>query len=495
MASLKKQVIYKNSKVSILFFALVIMVFSLFYTHNVKAYLNHCLNSSDLGIYAQGIFELNFKNLNPFVTVRGIAIFNDHFDPIIFLAKLFLTLTDHKIEMLILFELLICLLTILFFYYQSLQSCVHKDLSYKRKILYVVYLSCLILLSKPLWNAVLYPVHPTTWSFLITMMLGHYLVKESDSKIFILSILLMLCKEEFPFAILMLGFSSLLLKRTKIGIILCFCSCLFIVFNFFVRPSVMGPVYSHGEGLLQLLFGNPYNAIFEIIKGFNFSVIKTYLIMVLIFVIIFKNSRINKKDSSLLLMSVSFLLPLVLIRMLGKAYHFHYGVPLLGFIFGLLSAYPERLYALYSRRPIAILLIIFSLATILSSIKKITQLLFLNQSSKCTIYEGKKLLVKDLILKMNNKSKILATGGAVPRLIERGRQIFHYGGLAITQPTYDLLFFEKNQSGDIWPLKNQNVLQAISKCRPYAKKILIDNEEFYVAEGLFPAHCLFPLVI
>ncbi|MCK5379592.1 MAG: DUF2079 domain-containing protein, partial [Acidobacteria bacterium] len=44
----------------------------------------HGFHNFDLGIYAQALFRLSLDDLNPWLTLRDVRVFNDHFDPVLF---------------------------------------------------------------------------------------------------------------------------------------------------------------------------------------------------------------------------------------------------------------------------------------------------------------------------------------------------------------------------------------------------------------------------
>jgi len=51
---------------------------------NLLKFENLCLNGYDIGIYHQAIVEMKIPgNMNPFLSVRGIPAFNDHFNPVL----------------------------------------------------------------------------------------------------------------------------------------------------------------------------------------------------------------------------------------------------------------------------------------------------------------------------------------------------------------------------------------------------------------------------
>ena len=65
----------------------------------------NCQNVIDFGIYQQAIYDIWTKfELNPYISVRHIKIFNDHFDPIVYLAAVFVGIVGQNPVSVILFE-------------------------------------------------------------------------------------------------------------------------------------------------------------------------------------------------------------------------------------------------------------------------------------------------------------------------------------------------------------------------------------------------------
>ena len=56
---------------------------------NLQGLSYNCFNAVDFSIYLQTIYEITIGNFNPYITVRALRFFTDHFDPIIFLPALF----------------------------------------------------------------------------------------------------------------------------------------------------------------------------------------------------------------------------------------------------------------------------------------------------------------------------------------------------------------------------------------------------------------------
>jgi hypothetical protein len=311
----------------------------------------------------------------------------------------------------------------------------------------------------------------------------------------------MLHKEEFPFAVFALAFCFIFFINRKVGFYLLVSSVLFLLFNFFLRPLWLGDTYPHGQGLIGQLWSSPFSSLLSIWNGLNFSLLKSYGLSLIIFIFVhIKNSKLSHhipKESNfdllLFIQSISFLSPLLLIRMLAKAYDFHYGAPLVAFIFGILSAYPDRFLQFFQKKYILIFVLIISFLNISSSLKKVSSLLFSDRHPKCIISKEKNQITQLLISKIKNVSgHMIATGGIVPQLVFHTHHLSHYGGLSLPRKFYDFIILERHQSGDTWPMSAQDIELSIIRCRPYVHHLWFDDKYFFVAQGLFPHDCLFP---
>ena len=164
---------------------------------NLEALSYNCFNAVDFSIYLQTIYEITIGHFNPYITVRALRFFTDHFDPIIFLPALFLKIFGVKAITLMIFEWLTIVSAIVFSFFILLK---------KFPIWIATLLTSLIILNKLVLIALRFPVHPSTWTVLPVMMLGYFLIKNKFWGVFLISFLLITVKESYPFAMFALSF-------------------------------------------------------------------------------------------------------------------------------------------------------------------------------------------------------------------------------------------------------------------------------------------------
>ena len=134
------------------FWALPLVSGIIFYWGNIIGLKSWVINSFDFVIYFQGLAEIAFgESFNPYLTIRGVEILNDHFDPIIYIGALFLNIFGGTVEMATLFEIL----TWVIFLYQVL----YDAKSFPWLVVGVMFCGATL-------EAIDYPIHSTTWSMI-----------------------------------------------------------------------------------------------------------------------------------------------------------------------------------------------------------------------------------------------------------------------------------------------------------------------------------------
>ena len=107
----------KSRSTILVVFAVLLLVLL---ASNIVGIIFNCIHATDFSIYQQGIYQIA-KNLdlNPYVTNRGLHIFSDHFDPIIFLAAPWVKVFNYHPISLVLFEFGIFLLFLFLLFRES----------------------------------------------------------------------------------------------------------------------------------------------------------------------------------------------------------------------------------------------------------------------------------------------------------------------------------------------------------------------------------------
>jgi uncharacterized membrane protein len=163
---------------------------ALFITQAGATVLRYCAEHYDFGIYVQAIARFSWGDLNPWLSARGLRIFNDHFDPLLLAAVIpRLALPPHwagfASEQLFV-----------------LGSTLPIAWLWRKGGLggWDALLCCaLLLFSIGTLDAVLFPIHPTTWSLFPAALLGVAWARKSFPGVLVASALFFACKEEHVF--------------------------------------------------------------------------------------------------------------------------------------------------------------------------------------------------------------------------------------------------------------------------------------------------------
>ena len=212
---------------------------------NIKALTFNCYcGPIDFSIYQQAIYDISIlKSWNPFVSFINMNIFNDHFDPVIYLAAPFLNIFGRDFEQLLVFE---------WIFYGGLILSILWIFRREGRPLFSSwpYVTSLVL-SKLILEAFLSPIHPTTWSALPLFWLTYFVVHGHKKGIFAMVSLLLLFKESLAFALLPLGLFYTVKRDYKLGLgITVFC-LVFISFELTFREMFLGKTASHGGPILS----------------------------------------------------------------------------------------------------------------------------------------------------------------------------------------------------------------------------------------------------
>jgi hypothetical protein len=208
-----------------IYLSIALLAFIPLLSNIVKLAFN-CLHATDFSIYQEAIYRIaDFKSLNPYVYVRDLHIFSDHFDPVIFLTLPFVWLTNFSPYSLLVFEYLF-FIGLLFFVFKLNKE---KDPSV------LVFALILVIFNRPILEGIGYPIHPTTWTILPGFLLFYFYQKSNDLGLILTAFAFCFFKEIFPASILGLSIFLLLKKRFKISLFLLSFSIAITYFNFVIR--------------------------------------------------------------------------------------------------------------------------------------------------------------------------------------------------------------------------------------------------------------------
>ncbi len=438
---------------------------------NIKAISYNCYNAVDFSIYQQAIYDIwTLKDPNPFVSIRNVKIFNDHFDPVLYLAVAFTALFGQGFQQLLVFE---------WFFFLGLLASIFFIFKRNLKVAFP-YLLC-TLLTKLLLVSFLYPIHPTTWSSLILFWLTYFIVKNKKLPLAITVPLLCLFKESYAFALFPLGFYYAWKREFRLAGSIAISTLFFMAFELIFREKLLGPVVGYGGHFAEALVKNPIS-FFKDVMNFNLMpFIKMFYPFILCF--FFCPKKLKGQWAVFLVFA-----PLLFLQVYANNITHQYASQFGGILIGLLVSL-KALHGL-SQKKIIITLVVFYLSS-MGTYTKMFRSSFLNEfgGQKCLVTSGKiaqNQMVKNKIASIPRNEVILSTGGIVPFVMLPGKTIDHYMNKAATKKEfYHYIILELNRSGDIYPAAPEDVEGVLARCRPLATEILIENRQLFFARGDF----------
>ena len=196
-----------------------------------RAHLDFCFNNYDLGIYAQALSKLSLTNRNPFLSTRGIRLFNDHFDPILFLFVPFKELIRPEL-LAIRIEMASILLASLAPLWLWRRRVVDKT---------TAVIAFLIILFSPMTlRAAFFPAHPGTWSLAPLGWFFAFLLVDKRAAALLMLVLVFACKEEYPVLGAGVAVVLWLQGRRQIGSWVFLLSFIWGLGAFILRPIFLG---------------------------------------------------------------------------------------------------------------------------------------------------------------------------------------------------------------------------------------------------------------
>ena len=479
----------KSSRLNIFMAVTLAFFIFLILASNIKGILFNCFHAYDFGIYQQGIINIaSGESLNPYITVRGVNAFNDHFMPVLFLAVPFVWISNFHPVGLIIFEWLWFVL-FLFLVFRNLKN---RNID-TPKILYSL---GLIVCSKGILTGLEFPIHPGTWSMPVWFLLISSIKSDRKKKVVIYSIILCMFREAYPFGIFLLGIYYYFKRHFVTGSALTIFSALYLYFVLVLRKEVLGPVADYSSKLLKGVFTNPIEYLIYIFSKFDFLVVgKVFLPSIVLLVAILFLERKNGKKLSLSdwrLPALITVLPLYGIHFLTNQYHFHYGPAFLAPLLSIAFLSPGFLQ-LFDYKKLSIVVMVLFLATASGRYTKFFKRFFLSQSKKCSFQSQYRDETKEMIEKTKNiplDKIIMASGGVIQRVMRPGIKIYPPHTMVAMPASSDVLLFVREGAGDTYPWTKEQVEKAIKNCNKYSTKTLMNSKYYYLAEGQFPRECI-----
>ena len=444
---------------------------------NLRGLEHNCFNITDFGILQEAIYKMPFE-LNPWLTVRGMRAWSDHFDPITWAAAPGSILANFNPQFLIFWEWLFWGLGALFI-------AITPTPSQKQKMWGLL----AWIFSRPLLEALLYPIHPNTWAMLPLLILAHAIITSRWRRLYGLALLLPLYREIYPFCFATLALALLLDKKTRPqGLRLLIISTVWLLIIFILRPLIAGPVQNYGGILLGHLLGHPLQGLLYVLDIQQPMAMLKLFIPLLIPLLL--TQKLSLRPGQPFFLASAFLAPYFAAHFLAGQFMHHYGVPFACFGIALL-AFNQWTPIKGLRLGVLFGLVIFPFAS--GPFTKFFEMAFFHHTKRCELTCDHSRATDEVLrtlMNVNGKTKILASGGIIPQLIRPDRQVFHLYSWIPTEESYDVMVFERHQTGAHHPLVAEEIETLFQQCSPYASSVPIDNTYYFVMFGSFPKSCM-----
>lgn len=433
----------------------------------------YCFTHYDLGIYTQALARLSLSDPNPWLSARQVHIFNDHFDPVLWLARPLREILP-PVQAGLLAEALFVLLSVVPLLWLHARGLLDRAST--------ALLCALLLLNSSAVDAVAFPIHPTTWAVLPWTLLAVAYCLRRQGAMLVALLLLFACKEEFPLVGLMLAAGLWLRGERRLALSVFAVSAAWLAFVFFVRPWWLGPTVDYRSRLLPLPGQDWWDYLRTRFAPWHLRRMGSMLV-VFIPMAVWAWREKWKPDLAWLLM----LLPMLGVRLAGMAWRDQYGAPLLA------AAALAFLPLLLTRRPPAWVLASTALLLVTTNEVNFRDALRTlrtpesfprhcpeNAERLASIQRGLDLLAS------RPEGRALLGGNLVADLVTRD-EVYAVGG---PQPegalVYDWVLVEKPPAGNILPVTHERMAQLIDLWRAEpGTEVLLDDAHVFLARGRF----------
>lgn len=204
----------------------------------------HCFSNYDLGIYTQALSLIRWDHWNPWLSVREIRVFNDHFDPILLWVAPWVRGSEPTLRALIIEFGFVLAAAILIW-------------KHSRPLLFP---TAFFLLGSATTTALGFPVHPGTWAvFPLTGLLISLQNPEAGRTSLLWAAFLLMFKEEYVPVLAVLALSRILFQK-RLGVQLLLLALAWGIGVFYLRPRLLGSTESYTEGFLAFWLQDPIHA-------------------------------------------------------------------------------------------------------------------------------------------------------------------------------------------------------------------------------------------
>ena len=425
----------------------------------------------DLGLYSQAVYRLSWSDPNPWLTIRQSNIFNDHFEPILWVAAPLARLIDPALAG-ALVELLFVLASPLSVIWLWKRGVVGAGAA----VVAIAYM----LHNRGTVSAILFPFHPTTWAILPAAWLGATLLADRRRGVFLSLLVLFCCKQEFPLVGLMAAVVYAWRREFRFSLLLAAFSTAWLLGVVYLRPVLLGPVHDYVSGRLLAPEGL-WASIERGCRGFDARGV-THVLLPLLPLAGWVIWRRRRPALWLWLL----LLPPLGLRFLGRAWMFHYMPPMVPLL--VLGLVPQGSQV---RLPRAVVVAVFALLLAVNAgfWMRSARFLVLDDPRDSRPWQSERLASIERgrgFLKAHPDGKSLLQGNLIPRLVTRP-DIYQVAGLHDPAAhTFRYVFIEQPPYGDPWPVTSADYGRLLAQWRSTSNaRVIIDDKHVFLAEGTF----------
>ncbi len=473
--------IYKENKelwlkIGAGFFLLVILV------ANIKRAMNGELFAYDYGIYQQGVFELAKGDINPFMSVRDIKLWNDHFAPILFTAVPWVWIWNFSTSAMIVYEWLWFSLAIITTFYLV------RNKDFKIKLASIVF----VLFAKGILSGIHFAIHPGVWSAPVWILLCYHLAHEQWKKVLLYCCAIMLFRESFIFGVITLTTMMVLLgKERKRSFALLVFALVYGLFVFVLRKHVVGPVEDFGSKFVRNLLSRPFGFIYDAFIAFDWKIfIKIYYPFIIPVPVMFYYLWREKKE--VLLLFVALVGPHYFLHFLAGKFHYQYGVaavaPILGLMYG-----TDVFERLSKNKKLFTLIVLLPVLSGMGYHSKFMKLIFKKYDNGSRVFSDiylEKEPIRKALLAIPKDKKIIGPSRATATLYRPGMtNLYTVESFLKRDKVYDYIFYWKGQgySFEGHSVAKQKVMDRF--CGPSIEEVIYDTEIYFLAKGQFDQDC------
>lgn len=426
----------------------------------------------DLGIYSQALARLARDPPNPWLSGRQIHVFNDHFDPILFLVAPFARVLP-AVQVGLFVEGLCAVLALL-----PLAWLAHEG---KLSLRALWMFGGVMALHPGVTQALGFPFHPTAWAMAPMAWLLAALALERWRVALLALVLLLSCKEEFPFVGLALSPFVFLRAPRKLAWTFSSVSAVWGLFAIVLRPKLLGEVMPYAS--------QPFRGLEDGVGAFlstrfSVSALKAMGDLLVSFgpLLAWLLWERWKKKAPFPLWLFAALVPMLGIRFLSVAWRDHYGaVVAAAAVVALAVVVQERVVPWVVVIATLVILAINGESLIKRDVRALSGAQGWAASVGCEDSPGRTSAVRAAVERVREvPGPLFVSGNLLPWLAER-EDVYAFGGPQPETIVPRVVLLERPPCGDTWArtLEERQALYGELKAKSRA---IIDDEFVFAGE-------------